>query len=259
MKRVCALGFFDGVHLGHAAIIKTAAEIAKAQGLSPAVVTFDKRPKSMDANAAGLLNDAGTKKEIISRLFPGVEIIEIEFTDGLKNTSAQEFIEICLKREMNAAAAVVGENFRFGKDAAGTPETLSGSLNTAIVKTVKVGAEAVSSTAIRALVLNGKIEKANLFLGHPHIVSGRISHGDARGRRLGTATVNLEIGDGIVKPKPGVYATRTYVDGALYDSVTNFGVRPTFCENGRYLSETHIFDCADNLYGREIRLLLFAF
>lgn len=259
MKRVCALGFFDGVHLGHAAIIKTAVEIAKAFSLSPAVVTFDKKPKSMNVEAAGLLNDTGTKKEIIRRLFPGIEIIEIEFTDKLKNTCAHDFTENYLKQKLNAAGAVVGEDFRFGKKAGGTPELLSSLLNTEIVKTVRVEQEIVSSTAIRTLLADGNINKANSFLGHPHIVAGEVSHGDARGRRLGCATVNLIMGEGIVKPKPGVYATKTYVDGRLYDSVTNFGVRPTFCENGEYVSETHIFHCEDNLYGKKIKLLLFEF
>lgn len=224
MKRVCALGFFDGVHLGHAEIIRKAIGIAKERGISPAVVTFDNKPKNM-AGATRLLNDAETKKDMIRTLFGDIEIIELKFTDKLKNTSAADFTARCLIEKLGAVCAVVGENFRFGKGAEGTPETLEKALDTAVVKTVAVAGETVSSTAIRALISEGNIEKANLFLGHPHVVSGRVSHGDARGRKLGIATLNLRMPEGIVRPKAGVYVTRTLIEGVRYGSITNFGAR----------------------------------
>lgn len=258
MKRVCALGFFDGVHLGHAEIIRKAIGIAKERGISPAVVTFDNKPKNM-AGATRLLNDAETKKDMIRTLFGDIEIIELKFTDKLKNTSAADFTARCLIEKLGAVCAVVGENFRFGKGAEGTPETLEKALDTAVVKTVAVAGETVSSTAIRALISEGNIEKANLFLGHPHVVSGRVSHGDARGRKLGIATLNLRMPEGIVRPKAGVYVTRTLIEGVRYGSITNFGARPTFYQDGQYLSETHVFNCREDLYGKEVKLLLYAF
>ncbi len=260
MRRVCALGFFDGVHLGHAAIIKKTIEISVSQNAVPTIVTFDERPKNLlGQNPVPLISDSETKKTLIYTFFPGVEVVELHFSDELMNMPPEEFIQKVLLDNLDAVGVVVGEDFRFGKKALGTPEVLAKSISTKTVDTVSIAEEIVSSSAIRKLIAQGEMSKAARFLGHPHLICGTVEHGDSRGKKLGFATINLGIVNTVVKPKSGVYASRVSFNGILYDAVSSLGTRPTFYDEGQFVFETHILGHCRDLYDQRANVWLYEF
>ncbi len=260
IRRVTALGFFDGLHLGHQAVIRRAVEIAAETGAAPCILTFDRRPKNVARNeSAELLTDRRAKAVLAAALFPGVELIELSFDANLKSMQWQAFATEILQKKLNTVCAVSGRSFRFGQGGCGTPPMLRRILAAETVGEVHFGGRSVSSTRIRALIRNGEIEAANRLLGHPHTIVGPSVRGDGRGRQLGFATLNLDLADGLVRPRAGVYVSAVRLKGRLYRSITNFGTRPTFYENGVFDCETHIFDFNGQSYGEEAELLLYAF
>jgi riboflavin kinase/FMN adenylyltransferase len=241
--RNVAIGTFDGVHLGHRAVIEGA----------DTVLTFDPHPLEVLHPAATpkLIMPFGVKRDVIEGL--GVrELVVIPFDKEFAQRSAEDFIEHVLLEKLDAKQVSVGENFRFGAKAKGDPAMLEArpEFETRVVPLVEVDGETVSSTRIRALVAAGDMEAARRCLGSPFMVEGTVVQGDQRGRELGFPTANLVPDDRLAIPGHGVYAA--FADGL--PAAVNVGVRPTF-ESGRgVLIETYIIDHDEDLYGKTLRV-----
>jgi riboflavin kinase / FMN adenylyltransferase len=241
--RHVAIGTFDGVHLGHQAVIDDA----------DTVLTFDPHPLEILHPAAlpKLIMPFSVKRDVIDGL--GVEeLVVIPFDRGFAQRSAEDFIEHVLIERLGATKVSVGENFRFGAKAKGDPEMLASreEFETRVVPLVEVDGETVSSTRVRALVAAGDMEGARHCLGAPFMVEGVVVKGDQRGRELGFPTANFVPDDRLAIPGHGVYAA--FADGV--PAAVNVGVRPTF-ETGRgVLIETHLIDRNEDLYGRTLRV-----
>jgi riboflavin kinase/FMN adenylyltransferase len=241
--RHVAIGTFDGVHLGHQAVIEGA----------DTVLTFDPHPLSVIHPAAlpKLIMPFAVKRDVIEGL--GVrELVVIPFDRRFAELSAEEFIDHVLIGKLGAERVSVGENFRFGAKAKGDPAMLAAreEFETRVVPLVEVDGETVSSTRIRALVAAGDMEGARHCLGAPFMVEGTVVEGDQRGRELGFPTANIVPDDRLAYPGHGVFAA--FADGV--PAAVNVGVRPTF-ESGRgVLIETYLIDRDEDLYGRTLRV-----
>ena len=241
--RNVAIGTFDGVHLGHRAVIEGA----------DTVLTFDPHPLEILHPAATpkLIMPFGVKRDVIEGL--GVEeLVVIPFDKAFTQRSAEDFIEHVLLEKLDAKQVSVGENFRFGTKAKGDPAMLAArpEFRTRVVPLVEVDGETVSSTRIRALVAAGEMEAARRCLGAPFMVEGTVVQGDQRGRELGFPTANLVPDDRLAIPGHGVYAA--FANGL--PAAVNVGIRPTF-ESGRgVLIETYILDHDEDLYGKALRV-----
>ena len=263
-NRVIALGFFDGVHLGHAALLSKTIYRAKQMGLSPAVLTFSEHPSSVTGKAkVSLINTVQERCSIIRRLFGIEDIIVWSFDTSLMHMPWQEFINR-VSDELGASHLVAGYDYRFGFKGEGNAEKLCAyakdlGIGVDIVDKIDLNGETVSSTGIRALIAQGKMRQAQAFLGHPHCMEGTVRKGVQLGRTLGLPTVNLEIPSGIVLPSFGVYASKLFFDGREHIGVTNIGVRPTVAENSAPNAETHILDYNGDLYGESVRVELHEF
>jgi riboflavin kinase/FMN adenylyltransferase len=241
--RRVAIGTFDGVHLGHREVIRGA----------DTVLTFDPHPLSVIHPEATpkLISTFPVRRDLIAGL--GVEeLVVIPFDKSFSEQSAEDFVQHVLLDRLGAVAVSVGENFRFGKGARGTPEFLSGhdEFETRVVPLVEAAGETVSSSHIRGLVAAGEVDQAAEFLGGPFLFEGEVVPGDKRGRELGMPTANLVPDDAYVTPGHGVYAG--WANG--HPAAVNVGVRPTF-ETGRGLIvEAHLLDFDGDLYGQTLRI-----
>jgi len=241
--RKIAIGTFDGVHVGHRAVIEGA----------DTVLTFEPHPLEIlhPAAAPKLLMPFDIKRDVLDGL--GVEeMIVIPFDESFTKITAEQFIEEILIARLGANEVSVGDNFRFGQKAKGTPEMLSerSEFSTRVEKLVEVDGEAVSSTRIRALVAAGDMELARRCLGVPFMVEGEVVTGDQRGRELGFPTANIVPDDRFVHPGHGVYAA--FANGL--PAAVNIGVRPTFDTGRGVLIETYILDEDVDLYGKILRV-----
>ncbi|MDP9277683.1 MAG: riboflavin biosynthesis protein RibF, partial [Actinomycetota bacterium] len=241
--RHVAIGTFDGVHIGHQAVIDDA----------DTVLTFDPHPLEIlhPPAAPKLIMPFRVKRDVIDGL--GVsELVVIPFDDDFAQIPAQGFIEQVLIERLGAERVSVGENFRFGAKAQGDPAMLQArdEFETRVVPLVEVDGETVSSSRIRALVAAGEVEEALRCLGAPFMLEGPVVEGDKRGRELGFPTANLIPDDRLVTPGHGVYAA--FANG--HPAAVNIGVRPTF-ESGRgVLIEAYLIDHEEDLYGQNLRI-----
>ncbi len=243
-ERRVAIGVFDGVHLGHRAVIDG----------TDTVVTFDPHPSAVLAGRGAplLLTTLERKAELVAGL--GVaETVVVPFTAELAAQPPQQFIDEIVVGALGAVAVAVGENFRFGSRARGDPQLLSADprFETRVAPLKEVDGEIVSSSHIRGLLLGGAVDYANRLLGAPYVVTGEVVHGDKRGRDLGFPTANVVPPIGYVCPGHGVYACRTG-DGRA--AAVNVGVRPTFETGLGELIEAYILDFTGDLYGSTLRL-----
>jgi riboflavin kinase/FMN adenylyltransferase len=242
-SRKVAIGTFDGVHVGHREVIRGA----------DTVLTFDPHPVSVihPEAAPKLLAPFSVKRDLIAGL--GVdELVVIPFDREFASRTAQQFVDDVLVGQLAAAEVSVGENFRFGKGAQGTPEFLAadGRFATRVVPLVEAAGETASSSHIRGLVAAGDVRGASEFLGGPFLVEGEVVSGDRRGRELGMPTANIVPDDALVCPGHGVYAA--WAHG--HPAAVNVGVRPTF-ETGRgLLIEAHLIGFEGDLYGQTLRI-----
>src|SRR4051794_6280076 len=242
-SRRVAIGTFDGVHLGHRAVI----------GSSDTVVTFDPHPLAVIRPDAlpKLLDSFPIKRDLIGGL--GVEeLVVIPFDRDFKQKSAEEFVEEILVGLLGASEVSVGENFRFGKGARGDAELLSryDEFETRVVPLVEVEGETVSSSHIRGLVAAGDVGHASRFLGGPFLYEGTVVQGDQRGRELGFPTANIVPDDRLAVPGHGVYAA--WANG--HPAAVNVGVRPTFATGRGLLVEAYLVDFDGDLYGQPLRI-----
>ncbi len=255
-----ALGNFDGIHIGHTAVLDETVKFS-SKGLTPSVMLFDEHSLKCVTGEAPALLMADEERLCILKA-KGLEVKKVSFAE-IKNFSPKEFAEKILVRELNAKAVVCGFNYRFGAGAKGDVQTLKAickekEIECVAVDEVLVDGKGVSSTAIRKAVQAGDISAANKMLGRPFGFSAEIIDGDKRGRVWGFPTANQKLPEGLAVPRFGVYESLVTVDGEQYKGVTNIGLRPTVGTD-IVLSETHIIDFDKNVYGKvaDIRLIRF--
>lgn len=258
-KKVIALGFFDGIHLGHRALLRKAVERAAEQDMTPAVFTFDRSPREfVTGQAVPLLTTAEERRQTVRTLFPIEDVIIAPFDREMMTMPWVDFV-LMLAQKHRAGWLVAGHDFRFGHKNAGTPALLMKKaaqlgMGCDIIPAVTLDGVTVSSTHIRALLKQGDVEQAARFLGHTFAIAGPVRHGKGLGSRMGTPTVNLIPPAGRLIPAYGVYATRLWVEGRNYAAITNVGVRPTVDTDGGITVESHILDQSLQLYGKDCRV-----
>jgi riboflavin kinase/FMN adenylyltransferase len=258
------IGAYDGVHLGHRALLRDLCDRADARGLSPVVVTFDRHPASVvrPESAPKQLTDLDQKLELLADC--GIErTVVIPFHRERASESAEDFVKEVLVDQLSARLVVVGEDFHFGHRRRGNVALLSQLGESDGFEVVGIGltgdgTEAVSSTRIRTLVAEGDVLAAAALLGRPHEVRGPVVHGDGRGGpELGFPTANLRINADIALPADGVYAGYfTRADGTVHHAAISVGRRPTFYEPGTtaVLVEAYLLHFDGDLYGEAGRV-----
>ena len=263
-KKVMALGFFDGIHIGHAALMNMIIKRAQEYDAEPAVLTFDVHPDSLVFKKnVPLINSADDRERILSRCFGIDDVVVVHFSQSVMHMDWKVFIDELID-DMDLCHIVVGHDFKFGYKGLGTAEKLEEycaqrGVGCDIIPPVCKDGVIVSSTLIRGLIENGEIEKANEYLGRPHTLTDVVRSGYHLGTQMGTPTINMRFPDGVIIPRHGVYAAKAYVDGEEYMSVTNVGVRPTVSEDGGVNVESFLLDFTGNLYGRLVRLDFYKF
>ena len=263
-EKVIALGFFDGVHLGHAALLRRTVEAAAQRGVTPAVFTFDRPPKEVVTGVpCPLINSAEDRRELVRRLYGIQEVIMVPFDREMMTTPWDKFVTDILVGRYHAVHLVAGHDHHFGHKNQGSPELLLEKcaelgLGCDIIPKVEVGGITVSSTYIRRLVELGQISRANRFLGHPHTLTGSVRHGRGIGSSRLYPTANLIIPPHVLVPSHGVCVTRaTLPEGASYAAVTNVGTRPTVNNGTDITVEACLLDFEGDLYGKTLRLEFF--
>ena len=263
-ERVIALGFFDGVHLGHGALLRRAAEEAKKRGCESAVFTFDRPPKEVITGIpCPLINSPEDRAELVRRLYGIDEMIMVPFDDEMRTTPWDRFVTDILVERYGAVHLVAGHDHHFGHRNQGSPELLKEKcaelgLGCDIIPAVTLDGVTVSSTHIRKLLEEGDVETARAFLGHPHVLTQTVGHGRQLGRTIGIPTANLVAPPHVLLPKRGVYAAKiTLPDGRAFGGVTNVGVRPTVNNGQDVTVEPWILDFDGDLYGQAIRVEFF--
>lgn len=260
-QTVIALGFFDGVHRGHGALLEKAVQRARELGAEPVVFTFDRPPKEVvTGRPVFLINSPEDRRGLVKRLYGIERIILAPFDREMMTLPWDAFVEQKLVRELNAVHLVAGHDHRFGHKNQGTPQLLQEKcrelgLGCDIIPKVEVDGITVSSTYIRELVERGDVEEAARFLGHRHCMTQTVGHGQRLGRTIGIPTVNLTVPGHVLTPKFGVYVSRVYLpDGRSCAGVTNVGTRPTVSQGDAVSVETFLLDFDGDLYGQDIRL-----
>ena len=261
MKKIFALGFFDGVHLGHQALLTACRHLAQRTHCICSAVTFTSHPDALVASKTPPLINTVLERQRLLVGYGATDILALPFDEALRKMPWQTFLEFLLQKD--AAGFVCGDDFRFGCGGEGNAEKLAAfcqknDLPYAIVPEQTLGGIRISSTHIRALIENGDVETAAQFLGHAHTLSGEVVHGRQLGRTIGVPTANVAIPAVVVVPKHGVYATTCIFGGKTYVAVTNVGNRPTV--NGHEVrAESWILDFDGDLYGQHITLLFHKF
>ncbi len=256
---VVTLGVFDGLHLGHQLVMQTVVERAREVGAAPTVITFDPHPRAVlhPASAPPLLQTFDQKIEAFSVL--GIEqTIVIRFTRQFAEVRAEEFLRDVLDERLHAREVYLGRGFAFGHGREGNIELLrkvSGELgfHADEVPEVRLRGQRISSSRIRALLSEGRVNLARRMLGRPYGVEGRVVHGASRGHTLGFPTANLHPQNRVI-PRAGVYVTATLIEGDWRRSVTNVGVRPTFENDSEPSVETFVINWEGDLYGDVVRV-----
>lgn len=253
-----ALGFFDGIHLGHKAVLQRALDEAEKRKLVPVITIFDMHPKKLLTGKAPPIIMSDAKKR---RVLSDMGFITVDFSFGeTVDYTPDEFIEKILIEALGAKVVSCGFDYRYGKGGEGNAQTLHDELEKRGIETfsheaVLLDGEKISSTAIRRLVSQGNIEKANQMLGTAFSYDFTVKKGDGLGRTMGFPTINQFFSEDFVVPKYGVYASRVNVDGKWYNAVTNVGVRPTL-DKTSMRSETCILDFTGDLYGKSVEVAL---
>ncbi len=259
-KRVVALGFFDGVHLGHRAILKAAKARAKELNIPCSVFTFRSESESAKQSAARLYSTK-VKIELIESC--GIDEVIIADFDEVRGISAEDFVTELLCGELGCEVAIAGRDFRFGYRAAGDIALLTKMMAQAggeciIADDVIMHDEKISTTKIKRLMADGRISEANEMLGAPYFLEAVVEHGRGVGRALGFPTVNCPLKDKEGLLKHGVYLSKIVTRGGSYPALTNVGVCPTFDERPEH-AEAFILDFDGDVYGECVRIILVSY
>jgi riboflavin kinase/FMN adenylyltransferase len=256
---VIAIGNFDGVHTGHALVLKNAVKAAESGNTKSIVLTFAEHPRNVLSKKTVIKYITDNRyKEMLIKSFGINEVVFINFNEAFAGQTSSEFIAF-LKDSYDCDTVVCGSNFRYGNRAAYNTENLKEETKkqglNAIVTDMVVNGIVISSTEIRSLIENGDLVKANKLLGRSFSVSARVVHGKHLGSRIGFPTINQFIPESFIIPKIGVYATYAEIDGKQYKGVTNVGHRPTVDSTDSAINiETHLLDNNEDYYGKEIRV-----
>lgn len=262
-KYCYAIGVFDGVHMGHQALLKACRKMAAQMGCGCGAITFCSHPdvlvKGMNLS---LINTAQERISMLKGQFGMDRVVTLTFDQKLMAMPWYDFFEK-LKTEYGAAGLVCGDDFRFGYQGQGDAELLQQACQQENIPCIVVPEQTVdgvriSSTHIRKLIEQGQMEKAVEFMGHPHVFTGTVVSGRKLGRTIGVPTANLLLPEGVVMPKFGVYACDVLIDGVCYMAVTNVGNRPTVGGH-RVTVEPWILDFDGDLYGKELTLRFYKF
>ncbi|WP_294752305.1 bifunctional riboflavin kinase/FAD synthetase [uncultured Ruminococcus sp.] len=258
-----ALGIFDGVHLGHRAVIN-AALAQREKGLAAAVFTFGPECALRKAGGSSGYIYTEAEKDMILREQLGVDIVFSPSFESLCGLSGEEFARDILAERMGAAHVCCGGDFRFGRKASCGAEELKGfgerfGFEVEVVGAVEYGGSIVSSSRIREILLAGDIPAANCLLGSDYFINAEVADGNHIGRTIDFPTINQDFGDGQLVPRYGVYATSTEINGKMYSSVTDVGVKPTIEGVRRPLAETHIIGFRGDLYGMTVSVSFHSF
>ncbi len=263
-KRVIALGFFDGVHVGHGALLRRVTQVAEQLGAVPAAVTFDTHPDQLVLGTpVPLINSPADRAALMQSEYGIREVIVAHFDERMMKMPWEDFLTEYLVKEHGAVHLVAGHDFHFGYMGRGNPERLKEKcaqlgLGCDIIPKVERDGITISSTYIRTLIHQGEMERAAKFLGHPHLLTDTVGHGKRLGTTLGFPTVNLRFQSGVIVPAHGVYATMvTLADGSRYPAVTNVGVRPTVDREGGVTVEGYLLGFSGDLYGQRVRMEFF--
>ena len=261
-KSVVTIGVFDGVHMGHRAVIRRAMAEARKKGLKSVVVTFDPHPAAVLGSGKSVPSLISLKHRVSLIKDLGIDdVVILRFNRALASMPAEKFIKGVIIGKLSAKTIVVGEDFCFGKGALSDADELRGmakkySVGVKIVKHLKMGGRVVSSTLIRELVVNGRTEEASKLLGRPFSILGTVVAGAKLARALGYPTANVNPHHEAMPPS-GVYAVKVKFRGRRYNGVMNIGVRPTFYDHGRDKEpsiEVHIFDFNGRIYGHDLEI-----
>jgi riboflavin kinase/FMN adenylyltransferase len=257
------IGTFDGVHVGHRALIARTKEEAARRGIASAVVTWDRHPAATlrpDA-VPPLLSTPERKVELIEEL--GVDILLVlPFDRSLSQWPPERFVQDVLVSGLAARAVYVGQGWRFGHRASGDVDTLTNlgatlGFDAQGVSLTTVGGEAVSSSRVRACIVEGDMTVARSLLGRPFELEGRVVEGDDRGASLGYPTANVTLDPSLATPPRGIYAGRARVEGRIYPAAISLGVKPTFGgdpERSPLVLEAYLLDYEGDLYGADLRI-----
>jgi riboflavin kinase / FMN adenylyltransferase len=256
---VLTLGVFDGLHLGHQLIMRTVVERARETGAVPSVITFDPHPRAVlhPQSAPPLLQTFDQKIEAFGVL--GLEqTIVIRFNEAFAQVRAEDFLRDVVSERLQAREVYLGRGFAFGHDREGDIELLKKvgdalGFHVEEVPEVQLRGQRISSSRIRGLLAEGRVNLARRMLGRPYGVEGRVVRGQERGRTLGFPTANLRPQNRVI-PRQGVYVTATLIEGAWRRSITNVGTRPTFERAAEPSVETYVINWSGDLYGDVLRV-----
>lgn len=259
-KSVAAIGFFDGVHIGHQTVISRAVQIAKKEGLSSAVMFFDPHPSVVlqkDKKDVQYITPLDHKISLMEQL--GVDILYVvRFNKELSKLLPNEFLEEFVER-LNIVHIVAGFDFTFGHKGAGNMTNISEYLPTNIrydiISKQEQANEKISSTRIRECLQNGNVEEVERLLGRPYETIGEVVHGDKRGREIGYPTANIKLSNDYIIPRIGIYAVEVKVDEQLYQGMASIGYNPTFKDDKTTIRiEVNIFEFNKDIYGKSIHV-----
>ena len=262
-KTVLALGFFDGIHIGHGALLEKTRERAAELRAEPAVLTFDNHPDTyVRGERTELISSANDRVYIIRRYYGIEKVLFLHFDRSTMRMPWRTFLDRIIEN-YGAVHFVVGHDFRFGWRGEGNAALLSdycreNGLGCDVIPPVILDDVLVSSTYIRRLVAEGEMERARAFLGHPYLITDSVRTGFRIGHSIEAPTINMALGDGVLVPRRGVYATKAMLPDGEHLAVTNVGIRPTF--NGeRVTVETNILDYDADLYGQTVCVAFYKF
>jgi riboflavin kinase/FMN adenylyltransferase len=254
---VIAIGNFDGVHVGHQALIRRARELAEAHGASTVALTFDPHPSALFGHPPAMLCSLARRIELLTEA--GADAVVVEpFTKELAARTPNAFVETILLSALQARAVVVGYDFCYGANRAGTVDTLrercgAAGVEVAVLPAVETDGEIASSTRIRQHLRDGELADANRLLGRRWDIDGVVVHGAKRGRTIGIPTANIRP-DSDLLVRPGIYAVTLAVDGGpALPAVASLGTNPTFVESGGLVLEVHVLDGGGDYYDKRVR------
>ena len=262
-KTIYALGFFDGVHLGHQALLAACKDLAAETGAKTGVVTFSAHPDTLVlGKTPPFINSPQDRKLLLQQLGGVEQVVTLPFDREMMNMPWQDFFQMLLA-DYGAGGLVCGEDFTFGRRGEGNAALLQEAAAKAripcyVVRQRTYAGVVISSTHIRSLLEAGEMEKAVEFLGHPHVLTGQVISGQQLGRTLGIPTANLALPQGVICPRLGVYACKAKVQGQWYPAVTNVGCRPTV--GGKTVTvEPWLLGFAGDIYGETLCLEFYKF
>lgn len=261
-KRIFALGFFDGVHLGHQALLAECVRLASELGCQAGAVTFGTHPETLTAGQAPAMINTPQDREALLKGYQMDCVVTLPFDETLRSMSWLQFL-LLLHERYGAVGFVCGDDFHFGYRGQGTADLLKEYCDTewlpcAVVPEQTLDGVRISSTYIRKQIEEGDMATAVRFLGHGHTLTGTVVTGRKLGHKLGFPTANIQLPEGIVCPRHGVYACKAWVHGKQYDAVCNVGSRPTV-EGHQVRTESWLLDFEGDLYGQTVTLEFFWF